>query len=86
MGAEAHNPNYVGGDITGGAGTLRQTVFRPTVRLEPLPDRRPGALFLLCFHSSGWRRPRDVRRRRGPAVLAISGLTNDTSPVRALGA
>jgi phytoene dehydrogenase-like protein len=30
--AEAHNPNYVGGDITGGAGTLRQTLFRPTMR------------------------------------------------------
>ncbi len=29
---ERHNPNYVGGDITGGAGTLRQTLFRPTVR------------------------------------------------------
>jgi len=29
---ERHNPNYVGGDITGGAGTLRQTFFRPTVR------------------------------------------------------
>jgi phytoene dehydrogenase-like protein len=30
--SERHNPNYVGGDITGGAGTLRQTIFRPTVR------------------------------------------------------
>jgi phytoene dehydrogenase-like protein len=29
---ERHNPNYVGGDITGGAGTLRQTIFRPTIR------------------------------------------------------
>ncbi len=29
---EEHNPNYVGGDINGGAGTLRQTVFRPTFR------------------------------------------------------
>jgi phytoene dehydrogenase-like protein len=29
---ERHNPNYVGGDITGGAGTLRQTLFRPTMR------------------------------------------------------
>jgi phytoene dehydrogenase-like protein len=29
---EDHNPNYVGGDIAGGAGTMRQTLFRPTVR------------------------------------------------------
>ncbi|MEO9181445.1 MAG: NAD(P)/FAD-dependent oxidoreductase, partial [Acidimicrobiales bacterium] len=29
---ERHNPNYLGGDISGGAGTLRQTVFRPTAK------------------------------------------------------
>jgi len=29
------NPNYVGGDINGGAATLRQTVFRPTIRWSP---------------------------------------------------
>ncbi len=33
--AEGHNPNYVGGDINGGAATLRQTLFRPTVRWNP---------------------------------------------------
>jgi phytoene dehydrogenase-like protein len=32
---EAANPNYVGGDINGGAATLRQTVFRPTVQWNP---------------------------------------------------
>jgi phytoene dehydrogenase-like protein len=32
MQGEEHNPNYVGGDINGGAGTFRQTVFRPTMR------------------------------------------------------
>ena len=32
---EAHNPNYVGGDINGGAATLRQTLFRPTLRWNP---------------------------------------------------
>ncbi len=39
---EAHNPSYVGGDISAGAATLRQMVFRPTVRWDPyrtaLPD------------------------------------------------
>jgi phytoene dehydrogenase-like protein len=32
---EAHNPSYVGGDISAGAATLRQMVFRPTVRWNP---------------------------------------------------
>ena len=29
---EAHNPNMIGGDIGGGANTLRQFLFRPTLR------------------------------------------------------
>ena len=32
---EEHNPNYIGGDINGGAATLGQTIFRPTVRWNP---------------------------------------------------
>lgn len=32
---EEHNPSYVGGDISAGAATLRQMVFRPTVRWNP---------------------------------------------------
>jgi phytoene dehydrogenase-like protein len=32
---EAHNPNCVGGDIAGGAATLSQTLFRPTVKWNP---------------------------------------------------
>ncbi|MGO9965102.1 MAG: phytoene desaturase family protein, partial [Acidimicrobiales bacterium] len=39
---EAYNPNYVGGDISGGAGTLRQTIFRPTVRWNPYRTGAPG--------------------------------------------
>ena len=44
--AEAHaeNANYVGGDITGGAGTPWQTVFRPRVSLDPY--RLAPGLFL----------------------------------------
>lgn len=34
---EAMNPNYVGGDIVGGAQTLGQLVFRPTRRLYGTP-------------------------------------------------
>jgi len=36
---EGHNPNYIGGDINGGAATLRQTIFRPTMRWN---DYRTG--------------------------------------------
>jgi phytoene dehydrogenase-like protein len=32
---EERNPNYVGGDINGGAATLRQTLFRPVVQWDP---------------------------------------------------
>ncbi|MBN2808802.1 MAG: NAD(P)/FAD-dependent oxidoreductase [Deltaproteobacteria bacterium] len=47
---EAHNPNYVGGDITGGVQNLRQTIFRPTVTLRPYNLPRPG--WFLCSASS----------------------------------
>ena len=47
---EQHNPNYVGGDITGGAGTLRQTLFRPTTRWN---NYRTGAKGIyLCSAST----------------------------------
>ncbi|MGA2528679.1 MAG: NAD(P)/FAD-dependent oxidoreductase [Acidimicrobiales bacterium] len=50
MAAEAHNPNYVGGDITGGAGTLRQTLFRPTMAWNPYRTGTPG--LYLCSAST----------------------------------
>jgi phytoene dehydrogenase-like protein len=42
----AYNPNYVGGDISGGAQTLRQTLFRPTVSWNPY--RTPIEGVYLC--------------------------------------
>jgi phytoene dehydrogenase-like protein len=47
---EEHNPNYVGGDITGGAGTLRQTLFRPTARWNSYRTGTPG--LYLCSAST----------------------------------
>src|SRR5258708_15358044 len=38
---ERHNPNYVGGDITGGAGALRQTPLPPRPPLDPCPRPPP---------------------------------------------
>jgi phytoene dehydrogenase-like protein len=42
---EAWDANYVGGDINGGAGDLRQLLFRPVVRWNPYTTPDP-ALFL----------------------------------------
>jgi phytoene dehydrogenase-like protein len=39
---ERHNPNYVGGDIAGGAATLAQTAFRPTVAWNPYRTSLPN--------------------------------------------
>jgi phytoene dehydrogenase-like protein len=47
---EQHNPNYVGGDITGGLGTLWQTVFRPVPRWNPYRTPLPGVY--LCSSST----------------------------------
>ena len=43
---EAHNPNYVGGDIGVGRQTLRQTVLRPVARWNPY--RTPVRGVYLC--------------------------------------
>jgi phytoene dehydrogenase-like protein len=45
---EAHNPNLVGGDITGGAATLRQLLLRPTWSAY----RTPAAGLYLCSAST----------------------------------
>ncbi len=48
--AEAHNPNLLGGDVNGGAQTLRQTAFRPVARWNPY--RTPVAGVYLCSAST----------------------------------
>ena len=47
---EALNPNYVGGDINGGAATLRQTLARPVARLSPYTT--PNPRLFLCSSST----------------------------------
>jgi phytoene dehydrogenase-like protein len=67
---ERHNANYLGGDISGGAGTLRQTILRPALRWN---EYRTGTRGLyLCSASTppgggvhgmcGWGAARAVRR------------------------
>jgi phytoene dehydrogenase-like protein len=50
IGEQRHNPNYVGGDINGGASSLRQTLFRPTIRWNSYRTGAPG--FYLCSAST----------------------------------
>lgn len=47
---EEENPNYVGGDISGGAATFRQTLFRPTLRWDNYKTSAPG--LFLCSAST----------------------------------
>jgi phytoene dehydrogenase-like protein len=47
---EAHNANYVGGDINGGASDLRQMLARPVARISPYKTPLPG--IYLCSAST----------------------------------
>jgi len=47
---ERYNPNYVGGDITGGANTLWQTFARPTLSLNPYRTSDPD--LFICSAST----------------------------------
>jgi phytoene dehydrogenase-like protein len=49
-GLERHNPNLVGGDISGGAMTLRQVFFRPALRRNPYSTPVDG--LYLCSAST----------------------------------
>ena len=47
---ERENPNYVGGDINGGAQDLLQLLFRPVRTRDPY--RMPGGRFFVCSSST----------------------------------
>ncbi len=47
---EAENPNYVGGDINGGAADLRQVLARPVLRASPYAT--PNPRIFLCSSST----------------------------------
>lgn len=49
-GLAAYNPNYVGGDIAGGAHSGLQLVFRPTIALRPYATPNPS--LFLCSAST----------------------------------
>lgn len=47
---QAHNPNFVGGDIIGGANDRLQVLFRPRIAVDPYPIGVPGVY--LCSQST----------------------------------
>ena len=47
---QAHNANYIGGDINGGVQNLRQLFTRPAVRLDPYSTPDPG--IFICSSST----------------------------------
>ncbi len=70
---ESHNPNYIGGDVAGGAFDMRQLVARPVPALDPYATPLPGVY--LCSASTppgagvhgmcGYQAARSVLRRHG---------------------
>ncbi|MDB4976993.1 MAG: phytoene dehydrogenase family FAD-dependent oxidoreductase [Myxococcaceae bacterium] len=47
---EAHSPNYIGGDISGGVSDLTQLFFRPVLRADPYAT--PNPQIFLCSSST----------------------------------
>jgi phytoene dehydrogenase-like protein len=47
---QAYNPNYIGGDIIGGANDRLQVLFRPRVAIDPYFTGVPGVY--LCSQST----------------------------------
>ena len=80
---ETHNPNMIGGDIGGGANTLRQFLFRPVPRWNPYATSDPrlflcssstppgGGVHGMCGYWSAVTVLRRVFARRPPADLAL---------------
>ncbi|MFI5757959.1 phytoene desaturase family protein [Streptomyces sp. NPDC051569] len=67
---EAYNPNYVGGDISGGAMTLTQSILRPPPPPRSLPHPPARGLPLLGLHPTRAQRARHVRLSRRPVSAA----------------
>ena len=69
---EASNPNYVAGDMTGGAPDGLQLLFRPTLSLRPYRTPVPG--LFLCSSSTP----------PGPAVHGMCGHFAARAALRSL--
>ena len=80
---EAHNANYVGGDIITGANTPRADPHPPAARARPVRDRDPGRLHLLGRDAARRRRARDERLQRRRSRRCARSLRSPTETGRA---
>jgi phytoene dehydrogenase-like protein len=84
---EAHNPNYVGGDVVTGSNDARQLVFRPRAALDPYALGIPGVY--LCSAATppgagahgmcGYNAALAALRRLGPDAT-VSGPPSPAEP------
>ena len=82
-----YNPNYVGGDIIGGASSLRQLLFRPRFAVDPYSTGIPGTYLCsastppgagahgMCGANAAARRARRSRRW-SPACITLNVRRN----------
>ena len=71
---ERHNPNYVGGDINGGAQDLPAVLHAAGAAARALFDAGPRPLHLLVVDAARRRRARHVRLSRGAGGAATLAL------------
>jgi phytoene dehydrogenase-like protein len=69
---EHYNPNYVGGDIAGGAASLKQLLFRPRITLDPY--QLQSTRFWICSSSTP----------PGPGVHGMCGYLAASSALKKL--
>lgn len=89
-GLEAHNPNYVGGDINSGLSSPMQLFFRPVMKLDPYSTPAPdvflcssstppgGAVHGMCGY---WAAASALRRRFGRRAHRLSTSVIVPAPV-----
>ena len=70
---EAYNPNYVGGDISGGVLGLRRMLRGPFPGWSPYATGADRNLPVLLLHPARRRSPRNVRPPRRPGRIATPG-------------
>ena len=82
---EAHNANYVGGDVVTGANDPRQMIFRPRAAIDPYATGIPGVLMCsaatppgagahgMCGFNAANSALRRVRSSDRAAVPAVAG-------------
>ena len=79
---EAHNANYVGGDVVTGANDAAPARLPPARRARPVRDGHPRRLPVLGGDAARRRRPRHVRLQRGALRAAAARARRSRSRQR----